>query len=141
MFIISEEEKQEVKEQIAFFKQHYDLIQRGAYYRLTEPTHPNCTVWEMASEDGSEALVSAVYHNAQANSVPVRVKVYGLKKDSLYQIYIASKEEAEKKKLPFGYEEGEQIEGSLFESCGIAIPTAVNSFQAWQIYIKEVTTA
>ena len=135
---ISEAEKQEVKEQIAFFKQHYELIQRGAYYRLTEPTHPNCTVWEMAAEDGSEALVSAVYHNAQANSVPVRVKVYGLKKDSLYQIYITSKQEAEKKQLPFGYKEGEQIEGSLFESCGIAIPTAVNSFQAWQIYIKEV---
>jgi len=136
---ISEAEQNEVKDQIAFFKDHYELIQRGDYYRLTEPSHPNCTVWEMAHEDGSEALVSAVYHNAQANSVPVRVKVHGLKKDSMYQMYIHAKEVAEEEHFPYGYKNGEQIEGSLFESCGIVIPTAETNFQAWQIYIKELS--
>ncbi len=136
---ISEEEREEIKEQISFFKQHYALIQRGDYYRLTDDKHKNCTVWEMVSEDGGEALVSAVYHNAQANSVPVRVKVYGLKADALYQMTIhAKEEEINAKQLPFGYRDKEWLKGSLLEDCGIVIPTAVGSFQAWQIYIKKV---
>ncbi len=133
------EEKEEVKEQIAFFKEHYELIQRGDYYRLTSPSHLTCTVWEMASEDGTEALISAVYHNAQANPVPVRVKVQGLKPDAIYQMQLHAAEwEKSINKLPYGFAEGETISGSAMEDCGIVIPKAVNAFQAWQIYIKEV---
>lgn len=136
---LTEEEKQEVKEQVIFFKEYYELIQRGNYYRLTPPTHPTCTVWEMAAEDGSEALVSAVYHNAQANPVPVRVKVQGLNPESCYQMKIhAPKEVLEKKPLPFGFTEGEIVTGSALECCGMVIPTAVNSYQAWQISIREI---
>lgn len=136
---ISEEEKEEIKEQITFFKQHYSLIQRGDYYRLTEQGHKNCTVWEMVSEDGNEALVSAVYHNAQANGVPVRVKVLGLNADKQYLITLnANEADKAKKKLPYGYEEGETLKGSLLEECGLVIPTAVGNYQAWQIYIKAV---
>lgn len=121
---LSEKEKEEVRQQIAFFKSHYDLIQKGEYYRLTGPDHKNCTVWEMVSEDGKEALISAVYHNAQANSIPVRVKVHGLKRDALYRMCLPEKEEV--------------LEGSLLEDCGIVIPKAVENYQAWQIYIEEV---
>ncbi len=124
VYKLSDKEKEEVQEQIAFFKSHYDLIQRGEYYRLTEAGHKNCTVWEMVSEDGEEALVSAVYHNAQAYGIPVRVKVYGLKKEALYQVNFPDKEEV--------------LEGSILEDCGIVIPKAVESYQAWQIYIKRV---
>lgn len=121
---LSEQEKEEVRQQIAFFKSHYNLIQKGEYYRLTGPDHKNCTVWEMVSEDGKEALISAVYHNPQANSIPVRVKVYGLKKDALYRIHLPEKEEV--------------LEGSLLEDCGIVIPKAEENYQAWQIYIKMI---
>ncbi len=134
------EEKEEIKKQIAFFKEHYELIQRGNYYRLTPPSHPMCTVWEMASEDGTEALVSAVYHNAQANPIPVRVRVQGLKKEAAYQMKLhTTKQELTEKKLPYGFAEGETITGSALEDCGIVIPVAVNSFQAWQITLKEVS--
>ena len=136
---MSTEEKEEIKEQIIFFKKHYELIQRGNYYRLTEKTQKTCTVWEMVSEDGKEALVSAVYHNAQANCIPVRVKVHGLNPDKMYQMELCAKtEETEAKKLPYGYKKGELLEGALFEDCGIVIPTAVKNFQSWQIYISEV---
>ena len=136
---MSEDEKEEIREQIAFFNKHYDLIQRGDYYRLTEAGQKNCTVWEMVSENGTEALISAAYQNAQANCVPVRVKVYGLKGSSLYQLTIrANEEELCAKKMPYGFGKDELIEGSLLENCGIVIPTAVKNFQSWQIYIREV---
>ena len=58
---LSEEEKEQVRKQISIFKEYYDLIQYGEYYRLQAPSDKQCTVWEMAEAEGREALVSAVY--------------------------------------------------------------------------------
>ena len=58
---MTEEEKVEVKRQIEVFKQYYDLISDGSYFRLTSPQDNNCVVWEMAAKDASKALISAVY--------------------------------------------------------------------------------
>lgn len=137
---MSEEEKAEVKEQIQFFKEHYDVIQYGKYYRLTAPSHKTCTVWEMVSEDGSQALLSAVYHNAQANIIPVRVKVQGLKKDARYRLTLNEKEEIlSAKKLPYGYCGETTFTGDALMQYGLVIPTPVVSYQAWQIQLTEVT--
>ena len=47
------EEKEAIKAQIAFFKEHYDLIQRGDYYRLTDPfAEGPYTAWEHVSQIG-----------------------------------------------------------------------------------------
>ncbi len=76
---LTAEQKQEMKHQIAVFQKYYSLIQFGDYYRLSSPLEGTCTIWEFADPQGKEALISAVYHHVQANSVPVRAKVYGLK--------------------------------------------------------------
>ncbi len=86
---MTEEEKAEVKRQIAFFKKHYDLIQYGIYYRLTDPRISDWAVWEQAARDGSEALVNAVCSCAQSNAAPVLVKVQGLKEEGRYVLEIA----------------------------------------------------
>lgn len=52
---MTEEEKVEVKRQIEVFKQYYDLISDGSYFRLTSPQDNNCVVWEMAAKDASKA--------------------------------------------------------------------------------------
>lgn len=36
---LTEEEKEEVKEQTVIFKKHYNLIQSGDYYRITSPLY------------------------------------------------------------------------------------------------------
>ena len=57
----TQEEKEQIKEQVAFFKTHYELIQQGDYYRLTDPFQDGpYTAWEQVSPDGREALVSLV---------------------------------------------------------------------------------
>ena len=86
---MSEEEKEEVKEQIVFFKKHYNLIQRGDYYRLIAP-YPNeeslYCAWETVREDKEEALVLAVRYESDACTAPEFVRLKGLNPDMWYRI-------------------------------------------------------
>ena len=53
------DEKETIRRQTAFFKEHYDLIQDGDYYRLSDPfQNGSYTAWEHVSHDRREALVS-----------------------------------------------------------------------------------
>ncbi|MDE7178284.1 MAG: alpha-galactosidase [Lachnospiraceae bacterium] len=144
---LSEEEKVKVRQQIGKFKEYYDLIQYGEYYRLQAPSDKQCTVWETADSEGREALVSAVYHHVEANAAPVIVKVHGLKEKANYQMHLNMDdpgnmpEEAKEwfvKSLPYGYKDGETISGAALQQCGLVIPEALQEFQAWQIHIDEV---
>lgn len=134
---LSQEEKDEIKEQIARFKKYDSLIQNGDYYRLSSPLEGACTVWEIADPSGGEALVSAVYHHVQANPAPVRVKVQGLKDGADYQLVLDKGLKEKCPALPYGFGKGEGISGAALRQVGFVVPGAVDGFQAWQIYIKE----
>ena len=121
-FRLTEEEKHAAQVQIAFYKAHYDLIHRGDYYRLTAPTHPSCTVWEAVHPQGTEALITAVYHHVQANPVPVRVLVKGLLADTVYRVSVGSTTC--------------RISGAALSRCGLVIPPAEHEYQAWQVLLK-----
>ncbi len=55
------EEKETVRRQTEWFKEHYELIQNGDYYRLTDPFQNGpYTAWEQVSPNKREALVSLV---------------------------------------------------------------------------------
>ena len=83
---MTEEEKVEVKRQIEVFKQYYDLISDGSYFRLTSPQDNNCVVWEMAAKDASKALISAVYQHVQTNCAAKFVYPRGLCSDASYEV-------------------------------------------------------
>ncbi len=136
---LTQEEKAEVKEQISRFKKYYELIQYGEYYRISSPYEGTCTVWEIADPSGREAMVSAVYHHAQANPAPVRVKVQGLKDEAGYQLFLNEdlKEKYPGRRLPYGFGSGEVLSGAALKQFGFVVPEAINGFQAWQIHIKE----
>lgn len=56
--LLSDGEKEEVKEQIKTFKKYYNLTHEGEYYRLTNPMENRLyAAWEFVSQDQSEALV------------------------------------------------------------------------------------
>lgn len=126
------EEKEEVRRQIQVFKRCYDVIQYGEYYRLTSPLTGSCTVWETAAADGSQALVSAVYHHAQANPAPVFVRLKGLEETASYRV------EPTGLKGNGGTEEDHILSGSALMHCGLLIPPADCAFAAWQILIIRV---
>ncbi|MBO5356663.1 MAG: alpha-galactosidase [Clostridia bacterium] len=85
---MSDEEKTEIQRQILEFKKHYDLIQYGEYFRLKGPFDETkyYTVWEVAKEDGSEAIVASVRNRNEAGLVHEIVKLKGLISDKFYRI-------------------------------------------------------
>ena len=117
---LSEEEKDQIREQIRTFKGYYDLIQQGEYYRLTNPFVDEVyNAWEFARADGSEALVSVVATKLYANEAPVYVKLRGLKEDKIYRV------------------NGERYLGAALMYAGFLMPDASEEYQSWNFHFVE----
>lgn len=82
---ISQEEKDEIRRQIAEYKKYAELVQKGLYYRLTNPQTDNQGAWEFVSEDQKEALVQVVGIRKHANMTVDYIKVRGLKENAMYR--------------------------------------------------------
>ena len=81
----TKEEKAEIRRQIAEYKKFAALVQRGLYYRLTNPQTDNQGAWEFVSEDQKEALVQVVGIKKHANMTVDYIKVKGLKENTMYR--------------------------------------------------------
>lgn len=81
---LTQEEKQQVKRQVAEYHQYYDLIHRGDLYRLICPWEdPNLAVWQFVSPDRCETLVTRVsVGNVWDRHLILRLR--GLEADRLY---------------------------------------------------------
>ena len=85
--LLAEEEKQQIREQILEYHKYYSLYMRGTYYRLGgEELNRNHVCWELVSEDGSEALVSLVTVNVEANAHFPFLRLKGLQEDAVYRL-------------------------------------------------------
>lgn len=82
---LSEEEKDEIRGQIKEYRKYAELIQKGLYFRLTNPQNANEGAWEFVSEDRREALVQAVSIKKHANMTVDYIKVKGLEENTKYR--------------------------------------------------------
>lgn len=83
---ISEEEFEEVKEQIKFMKENRQLIQFGDFYRLRSPFETDQAAWMVVSEDRSRAIVGFYCMRSNVNTLPGFLKLEGLDPDRLYRM-------------------------------------------------------
>ena len=118
----SPEEKEAIKEQVAFFKEHYDLIQRGDYYRLTDPFQNGpYTAWEHVSPDRREALVSLVSGTIHAAAPFYTLQLKGLDPQLTYQV------------------NGEGIwPGDVLMNAGYPLPVFWNDYQSMQLLLSAI---
>ena len=65
--LLSDEEKQQIREQIKTYKKFETLINEGTYWRLSDPFTDEIAAWMTVSEEQDHALVSAVRLRAEAN--------------------------------------------------------------------------
>ena len=133
---MTDEEKEAVKRQIQIFKEQYDLISYGDYYRLTDVQKSSCAVWETVAKDGSEALVSAVWQHVQATPAFLNVKVRGLCEDGMYRVMRTALKE---KDAGAQEKEDQVISGSSLMHGGLPIPAADGEYAAWQIYLERIS--
>jgi alpha-galactosidase len=114
---LTQEEKDQIHEQIQTFKGYYDLIQDGVYYRLTNPFVDEVyNAWEFTSEDGSEALMSVVATKIYANEAPIYIKLRGLKEDKFYVM------------------DGKRYLGGALMYAGYCMPAASQEYQSWNFH-------
>ena len=83
---LGEEDKAEIRRQIAFMKEKRDLIQKGTFYRLKSPFEGNETAWMIVSEDQKKALVGYYRVMQPVNVGFKRLKLKGLKEDICYRV-------------------------------------------------------
>jgi alpha-galactosidase len=83
---LSEEERIEVRKQIAFVKEYGELIQKGTFYRLQSPFENNIAAWMVVSEDKKTAIVAYFKVLNDVNAPFRRLKLYGLDEELLYKI-------------------------------------------------------
>lgn len=121
--LLSEKEKEIVRQQIIDFKRYSDVISHGNYYRLSSPydsTH--ITAWQMVSEDRCQALVSVVCTHSRANKPAAFIRLKGLNPETRYCIE--------------GFKDA--YSGSALMYGGISIPMMQGDFPARQLYLNAI---
>ena len=84
---LSPEELEEVAHQIAAFRNYWDVVMRGDYYRLTDPFRHECfCAWMHVSPDRTRAVVSVVQTQRHANPVRPLLRMKGLDPDKDYLV-------------------------------------------------------
>lgn len=84
--ILSEEELNEMKEQVKFYKENRELVMTGEYYRLLNPFTSRHSAWMYVSEDKKEALVYYVVKTARPSNEVVHLKLKGLNPVAKYNV-------------------------------------------------------
>ena len=83
---MTDEEKEEVKSQVEFYKDIRKTIQFGDLYRLKSAFDSNEAAWMNISKDGNNIVVSYVKKYAEANVLPKRLRLKALDENSLYEV-------------------------------------------------------
>jgi alpha-galactosidase len=118
--ILTEEEKEQLREQVNTYKRNYEIINSGDYYRLTSPYgYSDFTAWQMVSADRSRSLLSVVYHQSHGNPNFYTIRLRGLDENALYQVM------GEEKKYT----------GAALMNAGFILPNPWGDYQAYQYEI------
>lgn len=85
---MSADEQELVREQIRFYKEQRELIQKGVFYRLESPfaKDGNRTAWMVVSQDRKEALVGYYKVLAEPNPGFQRLFLQGLDRNTRYRL-------------------------------------------------------
>lgn len=123
--LLSDEEKQQIREQIASYKKYERLINEGTYWRLSDPIYDEIAAWMSVSKEQDRALVSVVRLMAEANQAAVYVRLRGLKPEAVYLEEYS----------------GKQYSGAALMHTGIVLPFFTHEYEAYQFSFVELTEA
>ena len=82
---MSQEDKDQVKEQVACYKEIRKLIQYGNFYRLKSPVETNQAAWMFVSDDKSDVCVMTFQVLAFAQPCLTKTKLFGLDPELEYE--------------------------------------------------------
>ncbi len=119
--LLSEAEKQQIRQQIKTFKKYEMLINAGTYWRLSDPFTDEIAAWMSVSKQKDQALVSVVRLTAEANQATVYVRLQGLKPQTMY----------------IEEQSGKVYSGAALMYAGIPLPPFTQEYEAYQFAFTE----
>ncbi len=140
----TEEESQQVRQQVAQFKKLRPLLQMGQLYRLRNPeNHGDSSAWMVVSEDGSEAWLTYVQVLAKPNPANSFLKLAGLNPEADYRIECWQTSSTERfpnvpESWPNQGPDGQVFGGDELMEAGVTLPILMGDYQSFGWYIKAV---
>lgn len=119
---LGEDEKEKIKKQIASYHRLAPLIQRGDYYRISNPYEEEYGAWMVVDQDKSNALLSVVLLNIHGNMPVIYVRLDGLDEKREYR----------------DADTGKVYSGAALMEAGMPIPLGLGDYQAFQILFEVV---
>ncbi|MCI8513030.1 MAG: alpha-galactosidase [Lachnospiraceae bacterium] len=119
---LSEEEREEIRRQVTYWKKHAALFHNGDYYRLTDPSEAAAAAWAYVSEDGKEALVAAVLQEVHGNMAAQYIRLQGLTPGSFYQ----------------DSESGQIYSANALTDMGLPLPVMFGEYGSYQCYLVRL---
>ena len=116
---MSDEDKEEVKKQIAEYHKYYDVIHFGELYRVIPPNGTECA-WCYVSEDKTEALLTYVCVRTHPK-IRYCVKFRGLDPEKRYQD-----------------QNGTVHSGSVWMNAGVNRVEPMADYSTFKVYLTEV---
>lgn len=83
---LAKKEVEQISEEITFYKEIRNVVQRGTLYRLKGLESGNEYAWMHVSQNETEVLVAYVQILMKPNTVTKRLRLRGLKPKSYYQV-------------------------------------------------------
>ena len=117
---LSADEKEEIREQIHAYHKYAELIQKGDYFRLTDPFEEEIGAWAFVSEDKREVLLNLVMLEVHGYMTSKYVKLQGLDADAMYREQTT----------------GKVYSGAALMDAGLPVPMDMGEYQAKQIFFK-----
>lgn len=81
---MTEEEREEIRRQVALYHQLNPVIAQGDLYRLSSAMTDSVTAWLNIAKDKSECVLSAVRPRVEASAKHTKVYLRGLEPDAIY---------------------------------------------------------
>jgi alpha-galactosidase len=87
---LSDAERAEIRDQVAFYREHRDVLQRGRFVRLRGPFEGdgNTTAWMCVSDDGRHAVVGFYRVLNRPAPGPDRIRLRGLDASLEYRVSV-----------------------------------------------------
>ena len=120
--MLSEEEKEEVRKQVAAYHQMESLICSGEYYRLSSPFAEEYGAWMVVDGERQNALLNVVMLNIHGNMPVIYVRLDGLEASGRYRDSMT----------------GKIYHGDALMAYGLPIPLKGGDYQAYQILFERV---
>ena len=83
---LSDGERTEIRAQIAFYREHRDVFQKGTFLRLRSPLGRDDAAWMAVAPDRSTAIVAHVRIMERPVPPPDRLRLHGLDPDATYRV-------------------------------------------------------